>query len=60
MTLNELIDKDVRVIFINGDEHVGKLVDIDTKYNLLSIHVYFNSQDILIPLSNVKSITEHY
>lgn len=61
LKLNDLLDKDVRVEFLaETSDVVGKLSEIDTEANVVHVHVYYNSKDLLVPLYSVKTISEHF
>lgn len=62
MKLEGLIDKKVCIEFLSEEtsDVVGELYDIDEEMNIIHVHVHFNSKDLFIPLSAIKTISEQY
>ncbi|MED3803701.1 hypothetical protein P4562_17390 [Lysinibacillus xylanilyticus] len=60
MRLEELVGKFVRIEYIDSAVDFGKFEGIDKDLNVIHLHKNNSNDNLFIPLSSVKSISESY
>ncbi|GEM_PF-5148063 len=60
MKLEELVGKYIRIEYIDSNKDFGNFEGFDNDLKIIHLRDTINKEDLLIPLSSVKSITEVY
>jgi len=60
LKLEELVGKYIRIEYIDSNKDFGNFEGFDNDLKIIHLRDTINKEDLLIPLSSVKSITEVY
>lgn len=60
MRLDELVGEFIQIVYIDSFKVSGELVDLDKDLKVINLRENNSKENLFIPLTSIKSITELY